>query len=209
MKHTKTRLLNQSQQMLNIAEFVVTENIKHHTDEKFPDCYENDIAPIYREEMNYLGNSQFFAIKNEYGEIMGTIRSLKWDYLNLLPIQKMFGIDPMEHIKGHPVNEIWHIGRFAIVKGARDICLLKKLMVYAISPICEHKDNVAFAECDAKLLRIMTLMGIKTEIIGASINYLGSETIPVIMFYNGLIDFHNENKYLIENESCNQVLIAS
>src|SRR5690606_33655958 len=84
-------------------------------------------------------------------------------------------------------------------KGARDISLLKKLMVSAIAPICKHKDNIAFAECDAKLLRILTLMGIKTKIVGKSIDYLGSETIPVSIAYNGLIHFYYDNKYLMES----------
>ncbi|WP_160114326.1 MULTISPECIES: hypothetical protein [Aquimarina] len=185
-------------ELFNMSKFVVTENFKHHTDEKFPNDYKNDITSIYKEEMNYLENSQVFAIKNENNEIIGTIRALKWNYISLLPIQKIFGINPLVCINDNSINEIWHIGRFAIKKGARDINLLKKLMVCAIRPICKHKDNIAFAECDAKLLRIITLMGIKTKIVGESIDYLGSETIPVSMSYYGLIDFYNKNKHLIE-----------
>jgi hypothetical protein len=99
-------------------------------------------------------------------------------------------------IKNPNVNNIYHIGRFAIKKGVRDISLLKKLMVNAIAPICEHKDNIAFAECDSKLLRILNILGIKTDIIGESIEYLGSETIPIAMSYDGLIDFYVKNLHL-------------
>ena len=187
-------------EIFNISKFVVMENFKHHTDEVFPEDHDSDIASIYKEEMNYLSNSKIFAVKTEDGEIMGTIRALKWDYINPLPIQKMFGINPLECTNGNEINEIWHIGRFAIKKGVRDLQLLKKLMVCAISHICKHKDNIAFAECDAKLLRILTLMGIKTKIVGASIDYLGSETIPVSMSYDGLINFYEENKHLMESE---------
>jgi hypothetical protein len=70
-------------------------------------------------------------------------------------------------------------------------------MVSAIAPICEQKKGIAFAECDSKLLRIMNLLGIKTKIIGNSINYLGSETIPISMNYNGLKDFYIKNKHLL------------
>ena len=66
-------------------------------------------------------------------------------------------------------------------------------MVCAIPPICKNKGNIAFAECDSKLLRILTLLGIKATVIGNSINYLGSETIPILMTYDGLIDFYTQN----------------
>ncbi|AUP80251.1 hypothetical protein [Flavivirga eckloniae] len=185
-------------ELFNMSKFVVTENFKHHTNEILPKTYGRDVATIYMDEKNNLANSEIFAVKTTNGEIVGTIRVLKWDYINPLPIQKIFGINPLLCVKDDLVNEIWHIGRFAIKKGVSDINLLKKLMVAAIKPICKHENNIAFVECDAKLLRVMTLMGIKTKVIGKSINYLGSETIPVTLSYNGLIDFYNRNKYLIE-----------
>ncbi|GAA4115607.1 hypothetical protein GCM10022393_15810 [Aquimarina addita] len=200
--------INQNE-LFNISKFVVIENFKHHTDEVFPNNYNNDISSIYREEMNYLSNSRIFAEKTSKGDIIGTIRALRWDFINPLPIQKMFGINPLECTNGQDINEIWHIGRFAIKKEVSDLRLLKKLMVCAIAPICEHKDNIAFAECDAKLLRILTLMGIKAKIVGASIDYLGSETIPVSMSYNGLINFYEENKHLVESEELDQDLKTS
>ncbi len=192
-------------ELLNISKFVVTENFKYHRDEIHPNDYENDIISIYKEEIDYLDNSKIFAIKNEDEEIIGTIRALKWDYIHPLPIQKIFGINPLSCINRYSINEIWHIGRFAIKKGSRDINLFKQLMLYAIRLICQHKDNIAFAECDAKLLRTMNLIGIKTEIVGESISYLGSETIPVIISYNGLIDFYNKNKYMLNNLRVNQL----
>ncbi|TRX31186.1 hypothetical protein FNW52_18905 [Flavobacterium sp. ZT3R18] len=180
-----------------MSKFVVTENFNHHANEVFSDNYQNDIDSVYKEEMGFLENSKIFIFKNDLGDLMGTIRVLKWDFINALPIQKMFAIDPFFCTDGNAINEIWHIGRFAIKKGVRDINLLKKLLVCAIAPVCGHKDNIAFAEIDAKLLRVLWLMGIKAKIIGESIEYLGSETIPVCMPYNGLIDFYNENKGLV------------
>ncbi len=187
-------------ELYSMSKFVVTENFKHHTNDTLPKNYKKDIAFIYIDEKNNLANSQIFAAKTVEGEIVGTIRVLKWDYINPLPIQKIFGINPLLCVNGDLINDIWHIGRFAIKKGVSDINLLKKLMVSAIKPICKHENNIAFVECDAKLLRVMTLMGIKTEIIGESINYLGSETIPVSISYSGLIDFYDSNKYLIETD---------
>jgi len=69
--------------------------------------------------------------------------------------------------------------------------------MYAITPVCKEENSLAFAECDSKLLRVMNIMGIKTEVIGDSIDYLGSKTIPVSMNYNGLKDFYIANQYLV------------
>lgn len=186
--------------IFRMSKFVVTENFNHHSNEVFPGHYQKDIDAVYKEEMNFLENSKIFAFKNELGDFTGTIRVLKWDFITPLPIQKMFGINPFLCAEGDAINEIWHIGRFAIKKGVRDVNLLKKLLVCAIAPVCKHKDNMAFAEIDAKLLRVLTLMGIKAKIVGKSIEYLGSETIPVSMSYNGLITFYNENKHLVTPE---------
>lgn len=186
--------------ILLMSKFVVTENFNHHSNEILPGHYQNDIDAVYKEEMGFLENSKIFAFKNDLGDLMGTIRVLKWDFITPLPIQKMFAIDPFVCAEGNAINEIWHIGRFAIKKGVRDVNLLKKLLVCAIAPVCKHKDNMAFAEIDAKLLRVLTLMGIKAKVVGKSIEYLGSETIPVSMSYAGLIDFYNENKDLVTPE---------
>lgn len=186
--------------ILLMSKFVVTENFNHHSNEILPGHYQNDIDAVYKEEMGFLENSKIFAFKNDLGDLMGTIRVLKWDFITPLPIQKMFGINPFICAEGNAINEIWHIGRFAIKKGVRDVNLLKKLLVCAIAPVCQNKDNMAFAEIDAKLLRVLTLMGIKAKVVGKSIEYLGSETIPVSMSYAGLIDFYNENKDLVTPE---------
>ncbi|KAB8155128.1 hypothetical protein EZY14_004380 [Kordia sp. TARA_039_SRF] len=186
----------QENQMYNLAEFVVQENFKHHSESNLPGNYKKDISDICKEELDYYKNAKVFVSKDEYGAILGTIRVLQWNFTDVLPLQKIFGINPLLVIKNPNVNNIYHIGRFAIKKGVRDISLLKKLMVNAIAPICEHKDNIAFAECDSKLLRILNILGIKTDIIGESIEYLGSETIPIAMSYDGLIDFYVKNLHL-------------
>lgn len=191
-----------NEELMNLSKFVVTENFKHHTEGKFPNEYNDDIASVYKEEMDYLKNSKIFAVKTGSGEIKGTIRLIKWDFITPLPIQKMFGINPLTCNNGRAVNEIFHIGRFAITKGSQGA--LKKLILCAIKPICEHKDNIAYAECDAKLLRILKIMGIEANVIGKSINYLGSETIPVSIPYEGVIDFynkHNEELMIFSNVS--------
>lgn len=183
-------------QMYDLAEFVVAENFKYHTNGKLPQNYKKDVISIQKEELKYYENSEVFVSKDYSGSIFGSIRVLKWNFIDTLPLQKIFGINPLLAISQPNINEIYHIGRFAIRKDISNLNLFKQLMICAITPVCQHKDNIAFAECDSKLLRVLNLMGIKTEVIGEPLNYLGSETIPVSMSYDGLIDFYNKNKHL-------------
>ncbi|MBC8757697.1 hypothetical protein H2O64_23725 [Kordia sp. YSTF-M3] len=191
-------------QILDLAKFIVTENFKHHSNNVLPQNYKDDVNSIHNEEIKYAENSEIFVVKNNENEITGAIRVLRWNYSDELPIQKIFGINPLLAITNYNVNEIFHIGRFAIAKESKDIKLFKKLMICAIAPICTHKGNIVFAEIDSKLLRVLRLLGIKASIIGKSINYLGSETIPIAMTYDGLIDFYNNNKSLVSKETLEQ-----
>jgi hypothetical protein len=186
-------------QLMNLAEFIVTENFKHHSNNILPEDYKNDVRSIYKEELSFYENSQIFATKDYKGNILGAIRLLKWNYTDVLPLQKIFGINPLLALSQPNINDIYHIGRFAVKKDVCDINLFKKLLVCIAKIICNDKGNVAFAECDSKLLRILKLLGVKAMIIGESVNYLGSETIPIVMTYDGIIDFYNKNKHLVEN----------
>lgn len=189
-----------SNQLLDLARFVVTENFKHHSNDVLSKGYEEDVYSIYKEETSFYKDSETFVVKNYSRIIVGAIRVLKWNYIDILPLQKIFGINPMLAAKNNSVNNIYHIGRFAIKKEVGDINLFKQLMVCAIAPVCKHKENIAYAECDSKLLRVLSLLGIKTTVIGESIFYLGSETIPISMTYDGLIEFYNKNKNLVSKD---------
>lgn len=186
-------------QLLDLAEFVVTENFKHHSNNNLPKDYRKDINDIYKEELKFYENSEVYATKDYSGSILGAIRILKWNYIDVLPLQKIFGINPLLALNTANINDIYHIGRFAVKKEVRDINLFKRLLVCVGELISTHKGNVAFAECDRKLLRILNLLGVKTTIVGESVNYLGSETIPIAMTYDGIIGFYNKNKYLLDN----------
>ena len=186
-------------QLPDLAEFVVTENFKHHSNNELPKNYKNDVNSIYKEELSFYEKAEIFTTKDNMGNILGAIRLLKWNYPDVLPIQKIFGINPLLTLNQPNINDIYHIGCFAVKKDVRDINLFKKLLVCIAKIICSHKGNVAFAECDSKLLRTLKLLGVKAMVIGKSINYLGSETIPIAMTYDGIIDFYNKNKHLVEN----------
>lgn len=189
-----------TEELLTLSNFIVKENFKHHLGAILPSKYEEEIILIFEEEISFNKNAEIFVYKDYLGSIIGSIRILKWDYIDVLPIQKNFNINPFSVIGDISLKNVWHIGRFAIKKEVSDISLFKKLIICAITPVCQHKDNIAFAECDSKLLRMLKLLGIKTTIIGKSINYLGSKTIPISMNYDGLISFYEKNKNLISND---------
>lgn len=191
----------QKNQLLDLAEFIVTENYKHHSNNNLPKDYKNDVNSICKEELSYYENSEVFTTKDYTGSILGSIRVLKWNYIDVLPLQKIFGINPLLALSKPNINNIYHIGRFAVKKDVRDINLFKRLLICVAELICDHNGNVAFAECDSKLLRILNLLGVKTMIIGESINYLGSETIPIAMTYDGIIGFYNKNKHLVGGDA--------
>ncbi|QOG01215.1 hypothetical protein [Flavobacterium sp. MDT1-60] len=192
-------------QLTELAKFVVEENFNHHCENVSAQEIISDTQEVYDEELNYFKDSEIFVAKDFSGNIQGSIRVIKWDYKTKLPLQKIFNIDPLSYKYSQNATSVWHIGRFATKKDVKDKTLFRKLMVCAIAPICEQKDGVAFAECDSKLLRIMNLLGIKAEVIGASINYLGSETIPIAMNYAGLEEFYYNNKSLVTSQSINKM----
>jgi predicted GNAT family N-acyltransferase len=183
-------------QLLDLAEFIVKENFNHHTTDVDSVNFQEDIESIYKEELEYSSNSEIFVTKDYSNSIIGSIRVLKWNEKDILPIQKLFGINPSVVAKDidWSIKNIYHIGRFAVQKNTKDKGLFKRLMVSALEPVCSQKNSIAFAECDKKLLRIMYLLGIEASVIGKPINYLGSETIPVVLSYNSVINFYNNNK---------------
>ena len=122
------------------------ENFKHHSSNQAIKDFEKDIQSIYNEEVIYFKNSEVYVARNFLGNMVGSIRILKWNFTDILPIQKVFGINP-----NSSNNNIYHIGRFAIKKEVGDVNLFKKLMVCAITPVCKRKENIAYAECDSKL----------------------------------------------------------
>lgn len=179
-----------------IANFVVKENEKHHRGGKTEEEIKVDIANICNEEKNYSSLKSFIYIaRNTAGKMIGCIRVFKWDGTTVLPIQKLFGIDPKTatHYSSH-----WHIGRFAIdsFAGIPTMTLFKQLMAMAVSPIIKDSDSCMIAETDSKLLRIMNALGIITTQLGDSIEYLSSETIPICSSRDGLLEFFQRHASL-------------
>lgn len=193
-------------QLTELAKFVVEENFNHHCENVSAEKIDTDTEEVYNEELNYFKDSEIFVAKDFSGNIQGSIRVIKWDYETKLPLQKIFDINPLNVLNlSENLSSVWHIGRFATKRNIKDKTLFRKLMVCAIAPLCEQKKGIAFAECDSKLLRIMNLLGIQAEVIGSSIHYLGSETIPIAMSYDGLKKFYADNKFLITSDNIDKM----
>ena len=192
MENNNKRL--ESHEVFDMVKFIVNENFNHHEIDDAKRNYAAEINSVYDEELTYGQNSEIHVERDNYGSILGTIRVLKWNLVDPLPVHKIFGINPLDHVNLGKVNDIFHFGRFAIRKNSPSLQLFKKLIAAAIAPVCQHRKNVAFAECDSKLFRTLSLLGIKMKVIGEPVQYLGSETIPVMITYKGLIGFYSRSQ---------------
>lgn len=95
-----------------------------------------------------------------------------WDKHKILPIEKLYGINPLNAVHNHIKYNYWHIGRFAAAKDLKlpSLSLFKRLMALAVQPIVEDKYSYMIAEIDSKLLKVMKMFGFGTHQIGKSIN---------------------------------------
>lgn len=127
--------------------------------------------------------------------MVGSVKVTQWNNNLVLPIQKLFNLCPKVFQK-NGVKSIWHIGRFAISKNEKEGArLLKKLITMAIYPICMEPNSIMVAECDSKFVKVLNLMGIKTEVLAPGIDYLGSETLPIYSTDVWLSAFLNKSPY--------------
>ncbi|WP_321478483.1 hypothetical protein [uncultured Bacteroides sp.] len=109
-----------------ISEFFIRSNYLHHSNSFVPATID-EIENIYQEELAYFENSQLFVAEDYNSNIIGCIRLMKWDKKKTLPIEKVFGINPLEFVFNSDDCTIWHIGRFATTscKGHLNISLFK------------------------------------------------------------------------------------
>lgn len=186
-------------ELFNLATFIVEENYYHHDIHSIKSI-EEDAQLIYLEEEKF-NNSKIFLTRDNMNSIIGSIRVFKWDYCTELPLEKIFGIKAKSIFQDEN-QEIWHIGRFAIKKGAdlKGFNVFKTLMALGLNEICKNKNSIALAECDVKLLRILTLLGFESKVLANSVNYLGSETIPVFFTYESIKNFLEKNQALLHKE---------
>ncbi len=179
-----------------MAKFVVTENNSHHLGTfQHGKNFLNEVKQVYQEDLSLYESSAFY-IATFNKKIIGSVKITLWDGQASLPLEKLFNIK----CRDLPFADklIWQVGRLAISKTENPlgINLLKQLLTLAIYSICQHPDGVMVAECDKKLLRVLNLFGIKTEILAPGIEYLGSETIPIYATDEWLKIFCKNSNYV-------------
>jgi N-acyl-L-homoserine lactone synthetase len=190
---SKTRLFD-------LAKFVVTENYKRHQNNS--EVNDDEVFDIYNEEVCFFEHSVILAAKDSKNEIVGTIRLLKWNKTDELPITKLFGITNLNEVSPEDSDaHIWHVGRFAVSAnlGTDGLLLFRILMTCAATLICQYEKGIVFAECDSKLFRIMKLLGLKAIALDDGIEYLGSVTLPIYITRSSIIDFVLRNQVLVLN----------
>lgn len=201
---TLMQIQNQ-QELLPVAQFILNIYYKHHGNLNSYSTKELD--DMVREDSNTLKNSFFYIIQDEYGEIVGTIKSQKWDRKSTLCIQKDFNVDLSQFVNSlsYWPKEIFHIGRFAIDQNrirqnnklrSQRITILKLLMYQALQPVAEDPSNIFFCECDEKLYSKLHYMGLFTERIGETKFCMGSNTVPIYCNNEGMLQFINLNQSL-------------
>ena len=184
-----------------IADFVVRENYSHHMYSFTEEDINKDIKSVLEEEVYlYDDKSHIYIARDSSGKMIGCIRSFHWDKHKILPIEKVYGINPLSAIHKEAKYNYWHIGRFAVAKdsGMSTLTLFKRLMALAVKPIVEDKYSYMIAEIDSKLLKVMKVLGFGTRQIGKSIDYLTSETVPVCSSTRGIKGFFSKYGGLCE-----------
>ena len=181
-----------------LIHFVINENHLHHREIVTAEDINSARQILCAEEKQYFNSHIFVAMSNNI--ICGSIRIFQKTATQILPIEKIFNIN-VEDFAGAG-TPIYHIGRFAVSKGAdkRGFHIFKTLIALALQVAQQGKGGIVFAECDVKLLRTIRLLGIEAESIGAPIYYPGSETIPIQLPWTGYQNFLNRNRNLLHDE---------
>lgn len=184
----------------DLSEFIIRENYTHHAGTISPQEISDKTNAIYEEELSYCDNSKIYIARDNDRKIIGTIRCFKWDRQKPLPIQKIFGINPIDVIPNAESCEFWHVGRLAVRKGYdfSTLSVFKTLIMYAIKPIVDCNKGYMIAETDRKLLKSVNSLGMQTIALGEPITYLASETVPIGCPSIGLSPFYQKNKYLLD-----------
>lgn len=189
--------IDSKKELFDLIQFIVKENYSHHTVPTNNSSLFTESYTLYQEEAIFYEQAEYFIAKNVQEKIVGAIRVCKYTGITL-PIEKIFNINIENYANTkHP---IFHIGRFAINNQCKSIVLLKKLLLLALTPLKQHPQSVAFAECDAKLFRTLKTLGIQATPIGGAINYLGSSTLPILIRYQDFISFYKDHSYLLANQ---------
>ncbi len=182
-----------------LSQFIVKENYKHHIGSVEPTQFKDDINDVAKEELALYGdNTYIYIVRDNQGKMLGSIRAFLWNRQSVLPLEKIYGINPLKAIHPDVGVNYWHVGRFAIdsTSGISTFTLFKRLMALAVQPIVGDSDSYMVAEIDSKLLKVMNALGFVTNQLGDSIYYLTSETVPICSSKQGIMGFYSKYGHL-------------
>ncbi len=182
-----------------LSRFIVMENYKHHIGSVEATRITDDITDVTKEELSLYGdNTYIYIARDKRGKMLGSIRVFLWNRQSVLPLEKIYGINPLEAIDSDVKFNYWHVGRFAIdsTLGISTFTLFKRLMALAVRPIVGDSDSYMIAEIDSKLLKVMNALGFETNQLGDSMYYLTSETVPISSSKQGIMGFYSKYRYL-------------
>ena len=177
----------------------MVENYKHHVGSVKTSLLADDIANVTKEELAlYSDNTYIYIARDNQGKMLGSIRAFLWNRQSVLPLEKIYGINPLEAIHSDLKFNYWHVGRFAIDSdsGISTFTLFKRLMALAVQPIVGDSNSYMIAEIDRKLLKVMNVLGFVTNQLGDSIYYLTSETVPICSSKQDIMGFYSKYSYL-------------
>ncbi|MGN6212009.1 hypothetical protein [Parafilimonas sp.] len=193
-------------ELKDLVSFVVLEiyehfNYKDYTQQSF----ENEFEYLLKEDLAFFGNSVYYVLRNHFDhKIYGSIKTTYWDRAATIPMEKLFGINVQDVLIPDYLN-IWHLGRFVI---SGKICeerigILKKMLFNAFYPISTMGAGLVLAECDKKLTMTLKKMGIDSFVLGDSIEYICSETLPIYIKSDWLNQYisSNSQRYLDKENS--------
>ena len=162
-----------------------------------------DFLEIQQKDEADANHATYFAFKNAYQDIIGTIKTtLKNDQLTF-PIETDFNISIPELIDAHnlDVSQVWHLGRFAVDtktlrKNSLDISgkeLMKQLLIHSFEEMYDEGYGLMVAESDVLIYSIFHELGINMQIVGEAKDYVGSPTYPVIVTGEDMADWLSKN----------------
>ncbi len=158
--------------------------------------FDMEINNLFKEDQALFDHSVYYILKSRKDrKIYGSIKIAYWDRISSLPIEKLFGLN-VQKIIPDGTSHIWHIARFAISNDIPccRITILKKLLFNAFYPVYSKGNGLILAECDKKLTNVLNQIGIKTHVLKESIQYLGSETVPIYIKSEWLKKFILSNR---------------
>lgn len=69
---------------------------------------------LEEEEYLYDNKSHIYIARDAFGNIVGCIRSFHWDKHKTLPIEKIYGINPLNAIHGESKYSFWGSAGFSV-----------------------------------------------------------------------------------------------